>query len=354
MKYGENLNSVKALEYLENSYLKELLEDDDITDISYNGESLFYLHNFLGRKKSNIVFKNEMARDFLRQLANLSEKQFSYQSPLLNISVGPYRVNGVFSSIGRYQNNKVYTFSIRKSFKDLKVEKNSYFMSDKLEILFKTLIDNNISIIIGGVTGSGKTELQKFLMSKFKENSRVIVIDEVLELANIESSNYIDLSIWQSDTSITVQELIRNALRSNPDWLILSEARGKEMYDVLSSAMTGHPIITTMHAFDVDSIPSRVVNMILSSDKDLNPTIILKDFIHHISIGVFIRKKEEASGIIRYISDVAEFTEDGSISYIFRKINGKDHYFPVSKRLLEKLDKNNMSNEFKNTFIKEI
>jgi hypothetical protein len=70
-------------------------------------------------------------------------------------------------------------------------------------------------------------------------------------------------------------------------------------------------------------------------------------------MGIF-RKKEEASGIIRYISDVAEFNEDGSISYIFRKIDGKDHYFSLSKRLLEKLDKNNLSNEFKNVFIKEV
>lgn len=354
MKSGENLNSVRALMYLENSYIKELLEDDDVTDISFNGEYLYYVSNTFGRKRSEIQFTNEMAKDFLRQIANLSEKQFSYQLPLLNVSIGNFRINGVFNSIGRLKNNKVFTFSIRKAFKESKISKNSKFLPKELILLFKTFLDNGISMILAGQTGSGKTELQKYLLSELKENTRVIVIDEVLELALINEPNYLDLNIWQVDNGISIQELIRNALRSNPDWLIVSEARGEEMFDILTSSLTGHPIITTIHSLDVESIPSRVINMVLSKDKDINTKAVLDDFTHHIKIGVFLKKIENRDNkIIRYISDICEFNEDGTISYIYKKTLNKEHFFKISNNLINKLDQKTLSNEFKNIFIKE-
>lgn len=41
----------KLKNYLENSFLKELLNKDSITDISYNGEDIYYQDNYLGRQK---------------------------------------------------------------------------------------------------------------------------------------------------------------------------------------------------------------------------------------------------------------------------------------------------------------
>ena len=69
----------KILQFFENSFLKELLTDNHITDIAFNGEFLSYQHNQKGRMKSEIEITKDEVFDFLRQLANLSEKQFSFQ-----------------------------------------------------------------------------------------------------------------------------------------------------------------------------------------------------------------------------------------------------------------------------------
>ena len=354
MKYGENSNSEKALIYLENSFLKELLEDEDITDISFNGDTIYYVHNFLGRRKSDIYFTSEMAKDFLRQLANLSEKQFSYQSPLLNISVANYRINGVFNSIGRLQNKKVYTFTIRKASLVPRIHMNSPFLTKELISLFRTLLNNKISIIISGVTGSGKTELQKFLISLLKENTRVIIIDEVLELDNLNDTNYLDMNIWQTDVNTNAQQLVRNALRSNPDWLIVSESRGEEMLDVLNSSMTGHPIITTIHSVDVSSIPDRVSAMVMMNEKKMEKNNIINDFVHHIPIGIYLKKIETDRGEVkRIISDIAEFKSDGDINKIYEFKNNEHKYFKISQRLKSLIDVSLCEPLFVNTFIKE-
>ena len=72
---------VRLVEFLESSFLSELLEKETVTDISYNGEYIFYLDNKFGRLKRNIEVEPALVKDFIRQIANLSEKQFSYQNP---------------------------------------------------------------------------------------------------------------------------------------------------------------------------------------------------------------------------------------------------------------------------------
>ena len=357
MKYGVETNNQKALNFIEECYIKDLLSDPNITDVSFNGESLFYLDNFKGRQKSKIVFTNEMAKDFLRQLANLSEQQFSFSSPILDVSVGKYRINGVFHSIGRYENDKRCTFSIRVGSSEPKISNDSGFLSKKLISLFKTLLRNKISIVIAGSTGSGKTELQKYLISQLEENTRVIVVDNVLELDIVRDSTFLDLNIWQADESkanINVQSLVKNALRSNPDWLIVSEARGSEMIEVLNSSMTGHPIITTLHAFDVESIPTRAVRMVLMNEKKLDYDDVMNDFIHHIKIGVYLKRKIDKDGnVTRYISDVVEFVNKGKVNYLFHLEKSQCSYGNISENLLKLLDEDSLTEDFKKTFIKE-
>ena len=81
-----------------------------------------------------------------------------------------------------------------------------------------------------------------------------------------------------------MDELIKNALRSNPDWLVVAEARGKEMNQVLTSVMTGHPIITTLHAKSVNAIPKRICRMIMQADNTQSYDDIFDDVSEQISV----------------------------------------------------------------------
>ena len=71
----------KLITFIENSFLSDLLEKDSVTDISYNGESIYYLDNNLGRQRRDTLVEPQLLRDFIRQISNLSEKQFSYPQP---------------------------------------------------------------------------------------------------------------------------------------------------------------------------------------------------------------------------------------------------------------------------------
>lgn len=350
------MDSNKAIDFLNRSFISELLNKDDLTDISYNGSSFFYVTNTKGRQYSDIQVEFSEIKDFLRQIANMTEKQFSYLSPYLDVSIGPYRINAVHQSIARKNNEETLTFSIRKAGRKGLINDASDYLCPELILLFEVLLDENISLVIGGITGTGKTELQKYFVSKMKDNTRIIVIDNVLELSNIDTPHNLDLNIWQVDEKnkeANIQSLVRNALRSNPDWLIVAESRGKEMIEVLNSAMTGHPILTTIHAFDINSMPTRITRMVMMNEQTQNFDVLLTDIYYSFRFYVYLKRDIDNQGhVIRYIDEVAEFDINGHKTTIYKNNNGKRQCYPMRKEVIEMLRFDN-DEVFIKTFIKE-
>ena len=335
------MNSEKLIDYLETSFISKLLLNSNITDVSYNGDSIFYVDNKKGRLKSDIKLSFEDSKDFVRQIANLSEKQFSYQSPQLDVSVGKYRINVVHQSIAKRANKDVINFSIRVGSSKLKITKNNGFLPPILVELFDILLNSGVSIVLGGITGSGKTEFQKYLISRLSKNTRVIVIDNVSELDYMELNPNVDLNIWISDPdkkTATSQTLIRNALRSNPDWLIVAESRGEEVYDVITSAMTGHPIITTIHSLDNFTTPLRMARLSLKGNNTENIESALEDILYHIHFYIYLKKEINEHGKIqRYISSIL-YQDNNKISIeLYSRSSGKEKYAKINKNLLDSI-----------------
>lgn len=304
----------KLVNFIESSFLSSLLKDPQITDISFNGIDIFYMHNLLGRKKADINISLEEASNFIRQIANLSERQFSYSSPNLDISAGKYRINALHSSIVRVKDEKSLSFSIRIASSKLRIKPDSDFMPKKVnEYLLKALNENK-SIVISGGVGSGKTELQKYLIANLKDYSRLIIIDDVQELDYLERKETLDITCWQllpNNINASIDELVRVALRNNPDWIIVAESRGKEMNELMNSVMSGHPIITTIHAKDLKNIPNRMARMIEMVKKGESHEDILSDIYEHFDVFVQLQREIKPNGEIdRFVSMVGESEKD--------------------------------------------
>ena len=348
------MDKAKAIYYIENSFLSSLLKDEDVTDISYNGADIFYVSNSKGRLKSSVVIDQQTARDFLRQIANIAEQQFSYTSPVLDTSIGKYRINATHQSITKINNDDVVSFSIRIASIKPRIKSDSDFFTPILVELIDVISKSHQSIVIGGVTSSGKTEFQKFIIRNFPANERVIVIDNVLELDAVREDSQIDLTCWKVDEknpNTSSSLLIKNALRNNPDWLILAEARDKEMVDVLNSAMTGIPIITTIHAFDIYSLPYRMGRLVLRGDQKLDYSETLKDIYYHFHFYFYLKKKTVNKKIVRYISQVGFVDNDGQYFNLYQKDKSRHVYNKLPDSALSFLELDDVSANFKNTFL---
>ncbi len=300
----------KLIQFIETSFLKELLNFEDLTDIYFNGTNIIYETRKHGRKVFDNNITGEVCENFIRHIANIAEKQFSYMSPILDVSIGRYRINAVHNSICRVNEHKSISFSIRVTSNKLVISEQ-YFDNKLLIVLIDTLIENRASMIIAGLTGSGKTELQKYMISRMNNSERLIVIDNVKELENIRVDATADITSWQVDEAnrqdSTFKNLIVNALRNNPDWLIVAEIKGKEMEDVLNCVMTGHPIITTVHSKSVTLIPHRLARMISTNNDNFVYKEVLNDVLNHIDYYLFVKKYIDKNGkIIRTLDSVGK------------------------------------------------
>ena len=342
----------KTISYIENSFLRPLLMKSNITDVSYNGQDIYYVDNDFGRLKSDIFITKQEAKDFIRQIANLSEKQFSYQNPELDVSFGKYRFGALHQSICRKRNEECVNFAIRIASSSLKFEENNC-LDDNVKELLDILVKSNVSIVIGGLTGSGKTELQKSLISRMKQHTRAIIIDNILELDQFETKQDLDLNVWQVDEkreSASIENLVRNALRSNPDWLIVAESRGKEMLDVLNSSLTGHPIITTIHAFDMRSMPIRMARMVMMNDQKTSFDDIYNDISYHMRFYIYLKRKYLDDGMVqRYISSIG-YLKGKEMEEIYGSDGINKHTKKLSEDAIRLLDLSQASKRFITTF----
>ncbi len=343
----------KAVEFIEKSFLSPLLKVPSITDISYNGRDLYYMDNYKGRQKADINVTSEQADNFIRQLSNYTQEQFSFTNPILDVSISIYRISAVHHTISKYIGEDVTTFSIRIGRKQLQIEDECSFFTPLIRDLLIHAIRLRIPIIIGGETSSGKTELQKYLISKLPKSERVIVIDQVLELDYCHEYSSCDITLWRVDfkrSATSMENLLSTALRNNPDWIIIAETRGAEMINIIQSQMTGHSIITTVHASDVYSMPEKISMMVMGGDKQLNYSDVLSDVYYNFPLYVYVEKREYEGHIFRSISEIMEVDKDGTKNVIYTNHGDGPTYHKFMKNSRLSANILDCSMEFYDTF----
>ena len=270
-----------AVQYLERSSLLPLLEDPNVSDVSYDGEALHHLHAFKGRVRSEIAMSPREAKDFLIQIANLAEKPFSYS--------------------------------------ESKIEGDPRFFPEGAEEMLSSWLEKGESIVIAGISSSGKTELQKYLLSRLGGNRKCVVIDNVDELGLLESSEA-EISTWLTSPRAGYRELVRNALRHDPDYIILAEARGGEMLDALVSAMSGHPIILSVHGDSLPEIPERMLRLAMQgAERLLEEEVrasIAKNFRNYVLLG---RDIGPDGSVRRYLKALGRMDEEGRMEPLLER-----------------------------------
>jgi pilus assembly protein CpaF len=126
--------------------------------------------------------------------------------------------------------------------------------------LIQEIASSGQSFIISGATGTGKTTLLRAMLSE--TGGRVIAVEDVTELSG---NNVICLQTKPKNIEgmgeITLEELVRQALRMRPDRLCIGEVRGQELIPMLQALNTGHRGATTLHANSLEQVPERLLSI---------------------------------------------------------------------------------------------
>jgi len=243
-----------------------VMRDPDVEDISCNGPRL---HLYVWHRKyesipTNVMFSNPKELDnFVVKLADMTDKSVSIAQPVIDANLPDgSRLHATYEKAVTRRGS---SFTIRKFHEvpltviDLVVNKT---LSARLAAWFWYILENQASLIVVGGTASGKTTTINALAAFIKPNSKIVSIEDTAEL-ELPHENWLPsvtrttAGVGDERTDITLFDLLRNALRQRPDYIMVGEVRGSEAYTLFQAVALGHGGIATFHAESVESAVRR-------------------------------------------------------------------------------------------------
>jgi len=205
-------------------------------------------------------------------------------------------------------------------------------------------VEGHCNIIVSGETGSGKTELVKYLASHTKENEKIITIEDTLELHLDKIYPNRDIVAMKTNNIASYTEVLVTCMRQNPKWILLSEVRSAEAVSaVRNSISSGHNILSTIHSDKASAIPHRMYSLM---ETELDVEQFLGTIYRYVQLGVHIKAyySQKYKKFHREIDEITEF-------YIDEETN-KPVYNVIYQKLMNgKIIKKNPSQHLINTLL---
>lgn len=248
-----------------------LMNDPMIEDISCDGphEPVFVYHRKYEALTTTVRFRDHDQLDsFVIRMAQRAGKHVSIAEPILDATMRDG--SRLQATLAKEVSAFGSTFTLRK-FKDVPFTPIDLVrfgtMSGAMLSYLWMIIEAHMSAIYAGGTASGKTTAINALMMFIPPQNKVITIEDTREL-RVPEPNWIagitrdgfgprDEHGRQAG-EIDMFQLLKNALRQRPEYIIVGEVRGKEAYSLFQAMATGHAAYGTMHADSVDAVIHRL------------------------------------------------------------------------------------------------
>ena len=215
--------------------LWSFVASNEITDIDYNGKEIWLTNIFNERFRANQQFVTQymtpaFVEQFTQRIANVVSRQFNKRNPELEAETSELRVTILHESVAKSGRS----ISIRKTPPLIRLTAESAiaekFCSEELLAVLINCVKTKMNITFCGMPGIGKTECVKFFSQFIPANERVITIEDTLEIRYAETNPGKDcIEMKVSEDVFGYSEAIKSCLRMNPKWIMLSEARSKEV-----------------------------------------------------------------------------------------------------------------------------
>ena len=292
--------------------LNEFLEEDDVTDISYSNGGQVWLKTL--SKGVYQVERPEINNAFMEKLAfqcsNVMGRTFNMAHPFLDAESAELRMNFVHESIAT---NGVACL-IRKTPAKIRLNKekllNEQYITEQMHDFLIKCVWGHCNILVAGETGSGKTELVKYLASNTKEDEKIISIEDTLELHLDKIFPHRDIVAMKTNNIASYTDALVACMRQNPIWILLAEVRSAEaVMAVRNSISSGHHIISTIHADKASSIPMRMYAL-LEGSQDIEQ--YLSSIHRYVQIGIYVKGyySRALDRFQREIMEICEFYVD--------------------------------------------
>jgi len=243
--------------------LEPLMADPTVNDILVNGPDNVRVERNGLLEGTDIHFADEA--HLLRLIHRLVEhagRRIDERSPMIDAKLPDgSRMTAIIPPLAA----RGATISIRRNnlgglrFEEL-VRRGS--LAGEMAEFLIAAVRGRLNIIVSGGSGAGKTTILNNLGRAIPSNQRIVVIEETAEL-RLDQPDVISLETRPmsavSGMVAAPRDLLRDCLRLRPDRIILGDARGAEVLDLLQAMNTGNDgSMSAIHANDTRDALERI------------------------------------------------------------------------------------------------
>lgn len=208
-------------------------------------------------KEDCLALSKELLRGNFQKFVETKSADFTYISE--ELPSHRFRVHIMFDSMG-------VSFIIRKIENHILSMKELH-LPEQIE---KLMTKKSGLILITGSTGSGKSTTMASFINEINKTQKchILTIEDPIEYIYKSDKALVRQRSVGQDTPSFAQGL-RDALREDPDIIVVGEVRDKETAEMLlHAAETGHLVITTLHTTTAPESIQRIVGMFPSSEQE--------------------------------------------------------------------------------------
>ena len=200
-------------------------------------------------------------------------------------------------------------------------------MDYKMAYFLIKLSKGKCNIIVSGGTSSGKTTFLNAITRFIEDSEQLMVIEDTREMqpqmpCHLVRSYEARMANEEGKGAVSLDFLLRSALRSSPRRIIVGECRGPEIVVMLNAMNTGHPgSMTTVHADNTKEALVRVENMYLEARPTASIGFIRSQVVSAIDVIIQLVRFPDGTRKLITISEVEKRMEDNgviSLNHIFK------------------------------------
>src|SRR5438132_2092717 len=259
-----------------------MMRDPWIEDISCNGYGIpiYIWHRKYESIPTNVIFQTAEELDkFILKLSYMSGRAISIAQPVLDATLPDgSRIQMTYE---KEVTRRGSTFTIRKfrerplTVSDLCIYNT---LGAEMAAWFWYIIEKQASVVLVGGTASGKTTTLNTLAMFIKPNAKIVSIEDTSEI-QLPHENWLSsvvragFGVTGEVSEITLFDLLKNAMRQRPEYIIVGEVRGAEAYTLMQAIATGHGGLATLHADSAEAAIHRLESEPMNIPRPLIPTI---------------------------------------------------------------------------------
>ncbi|MBT2507043.1 TadA family conjugal transfer-associated ATPase [Streptomyces sp. ISL-98] len=243
--------------------LESLLADPSVTDVLVSAPDRVWVDRGGGLELTRVSFPDAAAvRRLAQRLAAVAGRRLDDARPWVDARLPDgTRMHAVLPPV-----------AVGSTCLSLRVVRPKAFSLEELvaagtvppggDRVLRALIEARLSYLISGGTGTGKTTLLSTLLGLVGEGERIVLAEDSAELKP-DHPHVVRLESRPANQEgagqVTLQDLVRQALRMRPDRLVVGEVRGAEVAVLLAALNTGHEGgCGTVHANAAADVPARL------------------------------------------------------------------------------------------------